>query len=167
MVLMLRQALAAGARAALGAPRAALGWPMATAADAAPASLRAPLASLACASLGSPAAHADGGVALGWPAAPRSFPPLLDATVRRRGYASDAAPAAERERLKFDVLVVGAGPAGLAAAIKIKQVGLVLLCAKMCAMGGRCKMVYSTLPPSPRARTALQGQGRGAVSVRH
>jgi ribulose 1,5-bisphosphate synthetase/thiazole synthase len=33
------------------------------------------------------------------------------------------AMSAARESMKFDVVIVGAGPAGLSAAIKIKQVG--------------------------------------------
>ena len=33
----------------------------------------------------------------------------------------------ERESMEFDVVIVGAGPAGLAAAIKLKQINLAIM----------------------------------------
>jgi hypothetical protein len=63
----------------------------------------------------------------------RAASALAAATTKARRASSSAAasaPAAEREspaaeEMEFDVLIVGAGPAGLAAAIRIRQARLV------------------------------------------
>lgn len=43
-------------------------------------------------------------------------------TARRAYFASQAAAPEPREVMEYDVCIVGAGPAGLSAAIKMKQV---------------------------------------------
>ena len=76
-----------------------------------------------------------------------------------RALSSDAAPT--RERMHYDVCIVGAGPAGLAAAIKLKQVSAAArrgpgwLMGRLCAWLGAARGAW-------QRRSALQRLGSAA-----
>ena len=58
---------------------------------------------------------------LGFPGRPPSLRPAATGGVCHRSFSDEAEP---RESMSYDCLVVGAGPAGLAAAIRLKQLAI-------------------------------------------
>ena len=67
---------------------------------------------------------------------------------------------AEREAMEFDVLIVGAGPAGLAAAIRLKRaISDTRLCAveKGSEAGAHIAMMFT---PAARGKRAEEGGSR-------
>src|SRR6267154_6003304 len=82
----------------------------------------------------------------------------LAAAAEPRGQAvtdaSSAAGAIERERLQYDVVIVGAGPAGLACAIRLKQLkpaASVCVLEKASAVGAH-SLSGAVLEPGPLER---------------